>query len=147
MKKSCIAMLLAGGQGSRLYALTQSVAKPSVPFGGKYRISGWEIPDVCSFVLSRSFLLSCDRHRGQAIDPGGFYDAFWLTQWLFQPKSASQFLHSLAEADDYCDPGRIHKPQRRKVYDTFPGQKFVQNVIDLTHQIPRLMMIQLTGEI
>ena len=31
-------MLLAGGQGSRLYALTQSVAKPSVPFGGKYRI-------------------------------------------------------------------------------------------------------------
>ena len=38
MKKKCIAMLLAGGQGSRLYALTQNVAKPSVPFGGKYRI-------------------------------------------------------------------------------------------------------------
>ena len=38
MKKSCIAMLLAGGQGSRLYALTQNVAKPSMPFGGKYRI-------------------------------------------------------------------------------------------------------------
>ena len=38
MKKSCIAMLLAGGQGSRLYALTQSVAKPNRPFGGKYRI-------------------------------------------------------------------------------------------------------------
>ena len=31
-------MLLAGGQGSRLYALTQNVAKPSVPFGGKYKI-------------------------------------------------------------------------------------------------------------
>ena len=31
-------MLLAGGQGSRLYALTQDVAKPGVPFGGKYRI-------------------------------------------------------------------------------------------------------------
>ncbi len=38
MKKNCIAMLLAGGQGSRLYALTQNVAKPSLPFGGKYRI-------------------------------------------------------------------------------------------------------------
>ncbi|MEA5151554.1 MAG: glucose-1-phosphate adenylyltransferase [Oscillospiraceae bacterium] len=38
MKKSCIAMLLAGGQGSRLYALTQNAAKPNVPFGGKYRI-------------------------------------------------------------------------------------------------------------
>ncbi|MGN1002362.1 MAG: glucose-1-phosphate adenylyltransferase [Oscillospiraceae bacterium] len=38
MKKQCIAMLLAGGQGSRLYALTQNVAKPNMPFGGKYRI-------------------------------------------------------------------------------------------------------------
>ncbi|MBQ2564219.1 MAG: glucose-1-phosphate adenylyltransferase [Oscillospiraceae bacterium] len=38
MKKTCIAMLLAGGQGSRLYALTQNMAKPSMPFGGKYRI-------------------------------------------------------------------------------------------------------------
>ena len=37
-KKECIAMLLAGGQGSRLYALTRRVAKPAVPFGGKYRI-------------------------------------------------------------------------------------------------------------
>lgn len=37
-KKRCIAMLLAGGQGSRLYALTNKVAKPAVSFGGKYRI-------------------------------------------------------------------------------------------------------------
>ncbi|MDR1093240.1 MAG: NTP transferase domain-containing protein, partial [Clostridiales bacterium] len=34
----CIAMLLAGGQGNRLYALTNSLAKPAVSFGGKYRI-------------------------------------------------------------------------------------------------------------
>ncbi len=38
MKKECIAMLLAGGQGSRLYALTDKSAKPIMPFGGKYRI-------------------------------------------------------------------------------------------------------------
>lgn len=38
MKKKIVAMLLAGGQGSRLYALTSRVAKPAVPFGGKYRI-------------------------------------------------------------------------------------------------------------
>ncbi|BDG46057.1 glucose-1-phosphate adenylyltransferase [Parageobacillus sp. KH3-4] len=37
-KKKCIAMLLAGGQGSRLYSLTANIAKPAVPFGGKYRI-------------------------------------------------------------------------------------------------------------
>lgn len=37
-KKECVAMLLAGGQGSRLFALTTNVAKPAVAFGAKYRI-------------------------------------------------------------------------------------------------------------
>lgn len=37
-KKEVVAMLLAGGQGSRLYALTHDMAKPAVPFGGKYRL-------------------------------------------------------------------------------------------------------------
>ena len=37
-KKKCIAMLLAGGQGTRLGKLTSSIAKPAVSFGGKYRI-------------------------------------------------------------------------------------------------------------
>ncbi len=37
-KKECVAMLLAGGQGSRLYALTNNIAKPAVAFGAKYRI-------------------------------------------------------------------------------------------------------------
>lgn len=37
-KKECVAMLLAGGQGSRLYTLTEKTAKPAVLFGGKYRI-------------------------------------------------------------------------------------------------------------
>jgi len=37
-KKECVAMILAGGQGSRLYVLTESTAKPAVPFGGKYRL-------------------------------------------------------------------------------------------------------------
>ena len=38
LKKQCIAMLLAGGRGTRLQALTDNLAKPAVPFGGKYRI-------------------------------------------------------------------------------------------------------------
>ena len=37
-KKECVAMLLAGGQGSRLYALTNNIAKPAVAYGAKYRI-------------------------------------------------------------------------------------------------------------
>ncbi len=38
IKKRCVAMLLAGGQGSRLGVLTGKIAKPAVPYGGKYRI-------------------------------------------------------------------------------------------------------------
>jgi glucose-1-phosphate adenylyltransferase len=37
-KKQCVAMLLAGGKGTRLKELTRNLAKPAVPFGGKYRI-------------------------------------------------------------------------------------------------------------
>ena len=43
MSKEMVAMILAGGQGSRLYALTQKTAKPAVSFGGKYRIIDFPI--------------------------------------------------------------------------------------------------------
>ena len=43
-KKECIAMLLAGGQGSRLGILTKNIAKPAVPYGGKYRIIDFRSP-------------------------------------------------------------------------------------------------------
>ena len=44
-KKECVAMLLAGGQGSRLYALTNKIAKPAVTYGGKYRIIDFPLSD------------------------------------------------------------------------------------------------------
>ncbi|UAL54838.1 MULTISPECIES: glucose-1-phosphate adenylyltransferase [Metabacillus] len=48
MKKKCVAMLLAGGKGSRLSSLTQNLAKPAVPFGGKYRIIDFTLSNCCN---------------------------------------------------------------------------------------------------
>ncbi|WP_071393748.1 glucose-1-phosphate adenylyltransferase [Bacillus tuaregi] len=51
-KKKCIAMLLAGGKGSRLNALTKDIAKPAVPFGGKYRIIDFALSNCTNSGIS-----------------------------------------------------------------------------------------------
>ncbi|NLL54863.1 MAG: glucose-1-phosphate adenylyltransferase [Clostridiales bacterium] len=50
-KKQCIAMLLAGGQGSRLGLLTKKVAKPAIPFGGKYRIIDFPLSNCSNSLI------------------------------------------------------------------------------------------------
>ena len=56
MAKELVAMLLAGGQGSRLYALTQKLAKPAVPFGGKYRIIDFPLSTCQDYANARKIL-------------------------------------------------------------------------------------------
>lgn len=85
MSKSCIAMLLAGGQGSRLYALTQDVAKPGVPFGGKYRIIDFPLSNCANSgidtvgVLTQYRPLQLNSYIGNGqpwdldVDDGGVY--------------------------------------------------------------------------
>ena len=85
MKKKCIAMLLAGGQGSRLFALTKNVAKPNIPFGGKYRIIDFPLSNCANSgidtvgVLTQYRPLQLNSHigSGQAwnldISDGGAY--------------------------------------------------------------------------
>lgn len=51
-KKECVAMLLAGGQGSRLGVLTSKVAKPAVSFGGKYRIIDFVLSNCANSGIS-----------------------------------------------------------------------------------------------
>ncbi|NLG25108.1 MAG: glucose-1-phosphate adenylyltransferase [Clostridiales bacterium] len=84
-KKQCIAMLLAGGQGSRLGILTKAVAKPAVPFGGKYRIIDFPLSN-CSHsgidvvgVLTQYQPLELNRYIGSGqpwgldLNSGGVY--------------------------------------------------------------------------
>lgn len=46
--KECVAMILAGGQGRRLGVLTNTLAKPAVPFGGKYRLIDFSLSNCCN---------------------------------------------------------------------------------------------------
>lgn len=52
IKKKVVAMLLAGGQGSRLKTLTKDVAKPAVPYGGKYRIIDFPLSNATNSGIS-----------------------------------------------------------------------------------------------
>lgn len=58
MRTSCLAMILAGGQGSRLKSLTKNVAKPAVPFGGKYRIIDFPLSNCAHSGIQRVGVLT-----------------------------------------------------------------------------------------
>ena len=66
IKKEMIAMLLAGGQGSRLGVLTKNVAKPAVSFGGKYSIIDFPLIDTVG-VLTQYQPLRLNAHIGIGI--------------------------------------------------------------------------------
>ena len=63
MKKECIAMLLAGGQGSRLHVLTGDMAKPAVPFGGKFRIIDFPLSNCANSGIDTVGVLTQYRPR------------------------------------------------------------------------------------
>ena len=64
IKKEMIAMLLAGGQGSRLGVLTAKVAKPAVAFGGKYRIIDFPLSNCINSGIDTVGVLTQYHHSG-----------------------------------------------------------------------------------
>jgi glucose-1-phosphate adenylyltransferase len=80
-----LAMVLAGGQGERLYPLTKDRSKPAVPFGGNYRIIDFTLSNCLNSGLSKIYVLtqyksgSLERHVKQGWDPLFLPD---LDQWI-----------------------------------------------------------------
>src|SRR5574344_1460082 len=58
MAKKVVAMILAGGKGTRLQALTKKIAKPAVYFGGKYRIIDFSLSNVANTGISSCGVLT-----------------------------------------------------------------------------------------
>ncbi|VJQ55650.1 glucose-1-phosphate adenylyltransferase [Streptococcus pneumoniae] len=57
MKNEMLALILAGGQGTRLGKLTQSIAKPAVQFGGRYRIIDFALSKPYQTVPTQGFIM------------------------------------------------------------------------------------------
>ena len=84
-KAECIAMLLAGGQGSRLGILTKNIAKPAVPYGGKYRIIDFPLSNCVN---------------------SGIYTVGVLTQ--YQPLELNDYIGNGAAWDLDREGGGVH---------------------------------------
>lgn len=104
-KKQCVAMLLAGGQGSRLYALTNTIAKPAVPFGAKYRIIDFPLSNCINSgidtvgVLTQYEPLELNEYigNGQPWDLDRSYGGVHILQ-PYQAKKGSRWFEGTANA-------------------------------------------------
>ncbi|MEY3283925.1 MAG: hypothetical protein RIR86_1938 [Acidobacteriota bacterium] len=82
MKRQVLALILGGGQGSRLFPLTQERSKPAVPLGGKYRLIDITVSNCINsgihniYVLTQFNSASLNRHISQTYRFSGFSDGF-----------------------------------------------------------------------
>ncbi len=84
VKKEMIAMLLAGGQGSRLGILTSKVAKPAVSFGGKYRIIDFPLSNCINSGVDTVGVLE-SVSRGILTKMSAVYPSFLRTRRVMIP--------------------------------------------------------------
>ena len=78
IKKEMIAMLLAGGQGSRLGVLTSKLAKPAVAFGGKYKIIDFPLSNCINGNSERDL----SEHGIHGVLPSGLCNYSWWRPYL-----------------------------------------------------------------
>jgi len=120
--RDTLTVILAGGQGTRLYPLTKHRAKPAVPFGGSYRIIDFTLSNCMNSGLRRILLLtqyksfSLDRHLQQG--------------WNILRMDLGEFIMQLP-------------PQQRMVRSWYEGtaDAIFQNIYSLQEQRPRLTLI------
>ncbi len=126
-KKECVAMLLAGGQGSRLYTLTETMAKPAVQFGGKYRIIDFPLSNCVN----------------SGIDTVGV-----LTQ--YQPLVLNEYIGNGAAWDLDKSSGGVHvlpPYQAKRGSDWYKGtaNAIYQNINFIKRYSPKVVLI-LSGD-
>ena len=99
MGMECLAMILAGGQGSRLGVLTKNVAKPAVSFGGKYRIIDFPLSNCAHSGIKRVGVLTQYRPfalhnyvgNGEAWDLDGRYGGVFILPPYARAKGADWY--------------------------------------------------------
>jgi len=104
MKHSTIAVILGGGQGSRLYPLTKSRSKPAVPIAGKYRLVDIPISNCLNSNVKRMFVLtqfnsaSLNRHIKNTYHFDAFGDAFVDILAAEQTPASTSWFQGTADA-------------------------------------------------
>jgi glucose-1-phosphate adenylyltransferase len=104
MKRQVLAIILGGGQGSRLFPLTQERSKPAVPLGGKYRLIDITVSNCinsgihCIYVLTQFNSASLNRHISQTYRFSGFSDGFVEILAAEQTPSNKNWFQGTADA-------------------------------------------------
>ena len=100
----CVAVILAGGRGSRLFPLTQKRSKPAVPIAGKYRLIDIPISNCLNSGLRRMFVLtqynseSLNKHISQTYKFDVFTDAFVTILAAEQTEDSPDWFQGTADA-------------------------------------------------
>jgi glucose-1-phosphate adenylyltransferase len=121
-----IAILLAGGQGQRLYPLTRDRAKPAVPFGGTYRIIDFTLSNCINSGIRRVFVLT--QYKSSSLD---YHIHFG---WNILSPALGEFIHTIP-------------PQQRVTDNWYLGtaDAIYQNIYTLERERPDLVLI-LSGD-